>query len=313
MMQRTMMLGVCALGLAVLAPSAGAAQVTAEPALEVRVNDLTPQFLRFYEAAVAEEADADRRWELWQEHYGFAALPPVAERDSLARAMLDEAWERYPEVIDRVRAGVAAMDPAPEPALRQVAELLEADRPITVDLLVYVGMLEGNAFFAAQEGQLFVAIPIEDDPEHRGRTLVHEFTHAVHHVLAGLSGGWERTIAQTLFLEGLAAHATAAILPGGTPATYLDHRPGWLAEADARGGEILRGIRPHLREDASEQVMRFTMGEGTTGTEREAYYAGWVVVERLLAEGHTLAELARIPEEAIPEVVEGALEALISP
>jgi hypothetical protein len=37
--------------------------------------------------------------------------------------------------------------------------------------------------------------------------------------------------------------------------------------------------------------MRFTMGQGTTGLEREAYYVGEVVLGRLLKIGHTEAPL----------------------
>lgn len=48
-----------------------------EPTVTLDVEDLTPRFLAFYEAVQAEGADADRRWQLWQEHYGFAAVPPT--------------------------------------------------------------------------------------------------------------------------------------------------------------------------------------------------------------------------------------------
>jgi len=67
---------------------------------------------------------------------------------------------------------------------------------------------------------------------------------------------------------------------------------------------------PHLSDSASEQVARFTIGTGTTGLEREAYYAGWVVVGHLMHRGYTLAELARIPESRIPEVVEEAIRSM---
>ncbi len=297
---------------AIMFPATAAPQGQDGHPVEIRVTDLTHRFLAFYHAALEEDADADRRWELWQEHYGFAALPPVPERDSIAREMLEEAWPRYPEVMDRVRRGVAGMKPAPEPLLRAVADTLGADVPILVDLLVYVGALEGNAFFAPQQGRLTVAIPIEESPDHRTLSLAHEFTHAVHHVLAGHSEGWERSIARTLFDEGLAVWATRAVLPGHAPEAYLEGRPGWLAEARASESPILGGILPYLRDTESEQVMRFTMGPGTTGLEREAYYTGWVVVGHLLERGHSLAELARIHQDAIPDLVERAIRSILA-
>lgn len=129
--------------------------------------------------------------------------------------------------------------------------------------------------------------------------------------LAELSGGWERSIARTLFSEGLANRMEQVVFPGRPDSAYVEHRPGWFREAEARSDEILRGILPHLRDSTSDQVMRFTMGSGTTGLEREAYYAGWVVVGNFLAQGHTLAELARVPEDEIPVLVERAIREVV--
>jgi hypothetical protein len=282
-----------------------------EPEVTVSVTDLTPRFIRFHDAALAEGAGPERRWMLWKEHYDFAALPPVPERDAMARRMLEEAWPRYPGVMDRVRAGAASLEPSPEPLLRQVSELLENDQPVRMQLLVYVGALEKNAFFAMTRDGPMVAIPVEEDPQWRALTLAHEFTHVVHNRLAGLTGGWERSIAQTILTEGLAMRATEALFPGRPPNAYVEHREGWLDEATARRGEILKGLRPHLRAEDSESVMRFTLGEGSTGLDREAYFAGWLVVGHLLELGRTLPELARVPAAAMPELVDAALAALL--
>jgi hypothetical protein len=279
--------------------------------IEVEVNDLSPKFLAFYDAAVAEKADPERRFQLWKEKYGFAALPPVPERDAMARKLLDTAWPAYPEVLDRIRAGAPGMRPEPGGLLREVAAKLGAEGPLKVRIVAYVGGREKNAYFYADQGSLNVAVPIEEDPEWRDLVLVHEMTHAVHHALAGFSEGWERSIARTLFTEGLAMRTTEALRPGRGDAAYLEHRPGWLAEAAGKRRAILEGLRPHLRASDSETVMRFTMGQGTTGTEREAYYAGWLVVGHLLEQGKTLAELARLSEEQITTVVERALGEMV--
>lgn len=297
-----------AAALALAAPAAA----QEEPRVTLQVTDLSPRFLRFYDAAVAENADAERRWALWKEHYGFAALPPVPQRDSMARALLDGAWTRYPEVLDRIRGGAAAMQPPAEPMLRRVAALLGARDTLTVRLVAYVGAREGNAYFFDNAGTLNVAVPLEEDPAWRELVLAHEMTHAVHHRLSGFSGGWERSIARTLFAEGLAARATEALYPGRPAEAYLEHRPGWLAAASAEGDRILRGLLPHLRASDSPTVMRFTMGTGTTGTEREAYFAGWRVIGHLLAQGHTFPQLARLSEAEIPALVETAIAQILA-
>jgi hypothetical protein len=292
-------------------PGLGSAQPPKPHEIVVEVKDLSPKFLAFYDAAVAEKAGPERRFQLWKEKYGFAALPPVPERDEMARKLLDTAWQAYPEVLDRIRAGAVGMRPEPEPVLREVAAKLGADRPLTVKLLAYVGAREKNAFFFPQDGSLNLAVPVEEAPEWRELVMVHEMTHAVNHALAGFSEGWERTIARTLFAEGLAMRVTESLRPGRGEAAYVGE-PDWLAAAQGKHREILEGLRPHLRAKDSATVVRFTMGKGTTGLERESYYAGWLVVGHLLGQGKTFAELARLQDEQIPEIVEKALGEMLA-
>ncbi|MDP9471723.1 MAG: hypothetical protein M3Q71_13845 [Chloroflexota bacterium] len=283
----------------------------------LNVDDLTPRFLAFYEAAQAEDADADRRWQLWQEHDGFAAVPPTPEGQALARRLLDQAWPHYPAVLDWIKAGAPGMGPAPEPILREVARLFGCDRPLAVRLVVFVGALEGNAFGTVKDGVPVVCVPVEQDPEQRALLLPHEFTHAVHITTAGLSGAWERSIAQLILEEGLATRTTAVLVPGHPPPAYVEDAragatPDWFRRCAGREGTILRGIRAHLADGNSEAVARFTFGAGTTGLEREAYYAGWVVVGHLLEMGWTLATLAKVPEEGMVNLVDGAIDAKLA-
>jgi hypothetical protein len=87
----------------------------------VTITDLTPKFMAFYSAVEQEHADPDRRWALWKQMYDFAAVPPTAEGQKMARTLLDEAWPRYPSVLAQIRAGAAGMSPKPEAAVREVA------------------------------------------------------------------------------------------------------------------------------------------------------------------------------------------------
>jgi hypothetical protein len=281
--------------------------------LTLDITDLTPRFLRFYGQAHAEDADAERRWELWRELYGFAAVPPTPDGQALARRLLDDAWGRYPRVMARIERGAAGLEPAPGPALDAVAELLGYTDAATVRLTVYVGGLEDNAYALRVDGVPVVCLPVEMEPARRALIMPHEFTHAVHMLSADLSGAWERPIAQLVIEEGLATRATATLAPGRPPAAYVaDLDAGgadWFAQCAAREDALLDGLRPFLADSSSASVARFTVGAGTTGLPREAYYAGWVVVGRLLAQGCTLAELAATPADALPALVEGVLAA----
>ena len=55
----------------------------------------------------------------------------------------------------------------------------------------------------------------------------------------------------------------------------------------------------------------FIFGKGTTGIDREVYYAGWVLVEALLNEGGSFQEIASIPEDQMPDYVRKNLKKLI--
>ncbi len=284
------------------------------PKLSVEVVDLTPRFIKFYETATAEKADPERRWQLWQQLYGFAAVPPTPEGKAMARTLLDKAWSQYPKVMARIRQGAAVLKPSPQSILESVVKLLKSTQyPIKVRVIVFVGELENNAFaYVDKEGVSVVAVPVESSDEDLQLNLTHEFTHAVHIKIAGLPGTWERSIAETILLEGLAMRVTEKLIPGKTPEFYTSARSNeWLPEADKRQTDILKGIQQHLDESDSETVTKFTFGDGTTGLKREAYYAGWIIVGQLERQGMTLADIAKLPRSSMDEVINDEINALI--
>jgi hypothetical protein len=283
------------------------------PRLNLTIKDLAPKFLTFYNEVVKEQASPERRWELWQKDYDFAAVPPTPEGEEMAKKLLNNAWSRYPAVLDRIRKGAAGLTPDPHATMRSVAELLRPIKPVNVTLLVYVGGFEENAFTAAQGGKIMTAIPIEGDPKGRALRMTHELTHAVHISMGSFSGGWIRTVGTTVLTEGMAMRVTQKLLPGRPEAGYVEARPGWFAEAAKLRPAILKDVEGVLDSDKSEDVMRFTIGKGPSGLEREAYYTGWLVVGYWLDHGMTFAEIARIPEAEMPRRVKETIDKLLLP
>ncbi|MCX9157997.1 DUF2268 domain-containing putative Zn-dependent protease [Niveibacterium sp. 24ML] len=313
-----------ALGLAAPPALAAAAKAkprkqTATPAptspashVEIKVNDLSERFIGFYNEASKPGLDADQRWKLWQTQYGFSAMPNDPAGMAMARALLDAAWPRYPEVMDRIVTGYAGMRPSPERQARAAAELLKLDQPMRLRLVAYVGFLEGNGFTLGNRGEVRVAIPIEDAPEHRAITAAHELTHAVHISLGALEGEGAQTVAAVALSEGLAMHASRALVPGGRIERYVEYLPGWFRDAESMQRQIYEAIRPQLIREDPDTLMRVTHGHGNTGLEREAYYLGWKVVELWLSEGRSLAQIARIPAARMVEEVDAAVGRLIA-
>ncbi|MGH7938697.1 MAG: hypothetical protein ACREFG_09335 [Chthoniobacterales bacterium] len=291
--------------------SLSAAPAPPLPPINLTIKDLTPKFLKFYREATEQHASPDARWQLWKKDYGFAAVPPTPEGDQMARKLLDEAWPKFPAALDVIRKGASGLTPDAHATVRSVAELLRPTKPVNITLLVYVGDFEGNAFTAAQGGKIMTALPIEEDPAERALRMTHELTHAVHISMGSFSGGWIRTIGTTILTEGLAMRVTQKLLPGHPEAYYVEARPGWFAEATKKSAAILKDMQPVLASDKSDDVMRFTMGEGPSGLEREAYYAGWLVIGYWLDRGMSFAEIARIPEKEMPERVGVAIDKLL--
>ena len=291
--------------------AAGAADRADTPSvISIEIKDLTPKFIAFYEAAQKEQASPDRRWQLWKEMYDFAAVPPTEEGQKIAREMLEAAWPRYASVQELIRGGAATLTPNPEEMVRSISGLLKPEKPAKVTLRVFVGAFDNNAFTVAGKNGVSTSLPIEMDPEPRARIMAHELTHAVHMAMGSFSGGWIRSIGATVASEGLAMRVSQKLFPNDPPERVAEHTPGWLKAAEAKRGEILNSIKPALGSEKSEDVMRFTMGQGPNGLEREAYYVGWVVVGHWLDSGMSFAEIARIPEKEMPERVAAALEKL---
>lgn len=293
-------------GLACLALPALAAKLPLDPVTETQgdvtltTRDLSLRFLDFYQAA--RDADPDARFAIWQERYGFAAVPPTPDGDKIARRLLDDAWPRYEAALPVIEAGAAGMTPRPIDVAVRVAGALAARGPLKIGFIAYVGGFETNAFTNSGPDGPVVAAPIEMDPEARALILPHEMTHAVHALTAGLSRGYERTLGRVVFEEGLAMRVTQRLQPGRQDYAYVGEKT-WFQQAMSRRRQIMAALKPVLTARDSASVFKFTTGRGATGLEREAYIAGWLAVGRLMEEGASLPKLARLAEADLPAIV----------
>ncbi len=280
----------------------------------IEFEDLTGRFLGFYKAAAEQNPDSEARWKLWQARYNFAPLPPTAERDRRARELLELAWPRYRERLDRIGANAATVRTQVQPLLGAVRDQLGYGGPITVRVILFVGMLDGNAFGYRRDAECVVAIPVEGADQQIPMALVHELSHAVHGVKARLSEGWVRSVGEFVIQEGLATRTTQAVFPGRAPDRYLDTDGevtpltagadglSWYEACRRSRLAILRGVRGSVARCDVEAVQRFLIGPGPSGLLREAYYAGWEIVGALLGSSWTLSTIAAKRPESLPAV-----------
>ncbi len=279
------------------------------PHVQLKLDDLTPKFISFYDSAVRINASENERWLLWKKLYDFAATPPTPAGDSIARKLLDNAWPKYPELLPSLKNGISnkIFDEA-EGVTTKISELLLPDSAFRIYIRTYVGGFEVNAFTTAYNKKIMTSLPVEIPDSTRFPIMVHELVHAVHIGMGSLSGGWQRRIGVIVVTEGLAMRATQLILPGRPDADYTEYTKGWLEKATTKNNAILNDVSQKLFSDADADIMNFTMGTGPSGLEREAYYAGWVVVGYWLNHGRSFADIARIPEKNMPGEVDATLK-----
>ena len=76
--------------------------------------------------------------------------------------------------------------------------------------------------------------------------------------------------------------------------------------------QILNGIKENMTVNTADAISKFTFGTGTTGLNREAYYAGWVVVGELERQGLSLSKIARASPKVIIELVKKAIDSFMN-
>ncbi|KGX91521.1 hypothetical protein N783_07625 [Pontibacillus marinus BH030004 = DSM 16465] len=122
-----------------------------------------------------------------------------------------------------------------------------------------------------------------------------------------MSLNWEKGLGTLLLEEGLATQVSKAIIPGENDSYYVEHQPGWFEECKQKKTLIIEGISPYLDKSSSDVLWKFTFGTGTTNQTREAYFAGWEIVQFLLDQGYSFSELAHISENDIPDFIKNTI------
>lgn len=277
---------------------------------ELEISDRLPKFEAFY-AEATQAKDEQTRWALWKKDYGIAAVPPTPEGEALARKQLDAAWSRYPALIPSLPSKATAASTAGRELFDRVNALFATSQvPIHTRLVLFVGQFDGNEFTTpAMDGRPpTVVMPVES-PSLR-LDLAHELAHSVNFQLAGVKNSFGAPLGETVFLEGLAMHAAKAVAPGRPDAAYteLASEPGWMDRCKAHRAAISQEILGQLDKSGADVAAKFTFGKGAVGLDRELYCAGWFAVGRLLAEGRTFPQLARVPEDQMVATIRSALQ-----
>ncbi|PHV11972.1 hypothetical protein [Chitinimonas sp. BJB300] len=276
----------------------GAAQA-AEVALDLKVRDLSPSFVEFYEAAnkpvaavpatattpdaTTPESQEDRRWRLFKQDYGFSAqATPEA-----TRAALDTAWPRYAEALPKIEAGFDGIASEPSKTLDTLSKHFSLDKSMSMRLVAYVGTFDGRVW-SEQEGDILnVYLPLEVGPDTRAVPAARLMGQAMLAKTAGW-GNKPRSLAELVVGEGVVAHGAAVAAPGKSVEQYLAISTDELAKLRANRKTVLSTILPKLGDNSAA-----TLNTYSTEQLAEARFAGWLLVESLAKKNALYSDMIR--------------------
>src|SRR5699024_770996 len=229
---------------------------------KIEVINLVPNFLHFFDYANHEDIGERERWNLWKEHYNFAAFPPGYEQQ--AREQLNQTWEKYQSHIEQIRNWELEQRKL-ERIYKDIKTLLGSEEDIPFVIVFFVSAFDNSAFVAPyDEHKTMLCLPIEN--ELSDIIVVHELTHIVHAETASLEMNWERSVAELILQEGLALHVSKYLVPGEKDEAYIEMgiEQGWLQSCHEHRTKILNGITPYLSDSKGEVIVKFTFGTGVS-------------------------------------------------
>jgi hypothetical protein len=274
--------------------------------MPVRVHNLVPDFLAFWEAAQNSSLEEQKR--LWLELYENPHRAFFDIYYSLwgSPARLDRALAQFPAIISSVQKA------DPERSIKEgvatCARLLQMPEP-DFEYIAMVALFTSNGWATTYQGRTvsFLALEYFTEQRYFDVLVTHEAAHSFHALAR--KGDWseEYQIGQALFEEGLATTVSAVACPNLTELEYLWFGPGyeaWLTECQRRSDELLTSLRATIDCADVTTYGRFFMGPGETFPARSGYLVGYRLVRQLNRQ-YSVAEMVRWSrEEAVARVTE---------
>lgn len=300
----TAVLAAAALGLA-----ADAAAQSPQPTTDCRVTDLMPAFWPYWEAA--RDADPADQYRLFAQ---MVRAPNAELYDSILHGLPASPDTLVPRAMRRVRPF--------EPTMRALSGQLASDLPRQLALFrqsfpdfrcetpIYFLFAAGAFDGAVRQvgGQPALLFGMDVIARIHGQQLtplvVHELFHLHHDAVIPSSPS---RLYWAVWKEGLATYVSRRLNPDvdETQVCCLPDVPAVTAALPALIPEVLA----RLDSEREADYARYLLGGATDIPARSGYYLGYRVAAQL-GETLSLAELARLPPEAVRPMLESGLRTL---
>jgi hypothetical protein len=270
--------------------------------VQVSLADYGPAFVKHMEAAANDEA----KWSAWSTQSEAATYLAKQLGEAEVKAKVLAAWPRYKDAQAQLEQGFNGLKPSPVEAMNKINSALGLNKELKLNFITYAGLFDGKVMSSSNEGVASLYIPVEQGGAQVSPAIAREYARiAVQRMLPGLEG---RNLAELAVHEGLMLHLAKTALPGSSEDSFVD--AAWLNKVQASQGAILAGIKPQLAATSTDALAKFTTGNGSTGVNNEAVYAGKLVVERWLRQGLTIKEILATPKADMARSVGRVLDAI---
>lgn len=278
------------------------------------IQDVTPDFFAFWQEARTAPADAQAR--LWRDRYEepHRLLFDLSERRLGTPEVLPAALARFDADVSRMQE----MLPEVRWLAGQIVPALTSHfalETLNLPWILAVGMYWSDGWVMEWDGVPTAVLAIEmlESAQQAHLLMVHEAAHVAHDAALGTAWDGLQTLADGLFLEGLAVFSAAQLLPGHDEATYLwagraqTHRgepvSDWLERCEAALPALVAELRSSLTITDATQISRYFYGEtDSPWPARIGYFVGYRFLQQLATE-YSLADLARWPSARIAQEI----------
>jgi hypothetical protein len=274
--------------------------------VSLTIDDTTPTFLAYWDQAAGLSVAEQRR--LWHEWYE-ASHPEVFSayyRRHGRVSDLETALARFPEEVPRLRQGIATLKRGIEATAARLGGIFAApDVDLRWVLMVGLFSSDGWVDWVADEPVCFCAVEYVEDLKRADVLLAHEAAHVFHVRCNPERCAEMETVGHALFLEGLAVHASAQVVPGADEAGYLwagkrrvpangQGVGDWAVECEAKWPQLRESLLRELRSEEEEVYAAWFLGRRVRQVVpvRAGYFVGYRLLAEL-GERHSIADMAR--------------------
>ncbi len=288
----------------------------------INIQNIADKFCDFWEKA--NKLDYEEKKVLWKEIYEIPNKQIFHHLESIYKTVnsnynvddsLEACFQRYKSSYKKIRLLSDNIENNTANICKSCSEVFNVN-DLKLNFITMVGQFNANAFVTPYNGKTAFYF-LEQMPEERyvDILLAHEITH-LFHFSKFIGKESKASLAERIFMDGLACFTSSVICPGFTIAEYLnfDSRSNqWLHDCEVAlpsiKAEVINNIE---RLDYNYFLKYFSLNYENMGEipKRIGYLIGYKVVSHL-SKTHSLDELILWDSERVIEEVKEAVSNII--